>query len=127
MASGSDVDKSNKLSSLKNLARLRGQNEGIALFYNGKEPGLPPAQTIPAGTLVIYFAQQATLTYPYRLQKRMVERQQDQLEEEREQRKRQQDQLEEEREQRKRQQNQLEDTQKEVKRLRSMLCHEDAQ
>ena len=113
LANGSDVDKSGKLCTLNRLAQLRRQNEGVALFYNGKEPGSPPAQDIPEGTLVIYFALQATLTYPRRLKQRMLEDTQQELRKERE--------------ERKRKQEELEKAENEVKRLRTLLKHEDAQ
>eukprot|EP00439_Symbiodinium_sp_Y106_P034189 s8601_g4.t1 len=105
LANGSDVDK---------------QNECVALFYNGNEPGSPPARHIPEGTLVIYFAQQATLTYPRRLKQRMLEDTQQELRKEREERKKAENEG-------KRKQEELEIAENEVKRLKTLLKHEDAQ
>ena len=113
LANGSDVDKSGKLRTLNRLSQLRRQNECVALFYNGNEPGSPPARHIPEGTLVIYFAQQATLTYPRRLKQRMLEDTQQELRKERE--------------EGKRKQEELEIAENEVKRLKTLLKHEDAQ
>ena len=100
------MDKSAKLRTLNSLEQLRGRNEGIALFFNGCEPGSPPAGDIPAGTLVIYFAQSATLTFPDRLKGRKLERKEQEL-------KRKEQELEES----KRKQEELE---KEVKRLKTL-------
>ena len=113
LANGSDVDKSGKLRTLNRLSQLRRQNECVALFYNGNEPGSPPARHIPEGTLVIYFARQATLTYPRRLKQRMLEDTQQELRKERE--------------EGKRKQEELEIAENEVKRLKTLLKHEDAQ
>ena len=91
LANGSDVahvDKSAKLHTLDGLAQKRRRNEGIAPFYNGVEPGSPPARNIPAGTLVIYFAQRATMTYPERLGQHMLAAKEQELQQERKQRKR---------------------------------------
>ena len=62
----SPVDKTAKLNALHRLAQLRGQGEHVAFFFNGSE-GSPPARMIPENTLVFYFAQQVTLTFPARL------------------------------------------------------------
>ena len=138
LANGSDVDKSGKLRTLNRLSQLRRQNECVALFYNGNEPGSPPARHIPEGTLVIYFAQQATLTYPRRLKQRMLEDTQQELRKEREEGKRKQEELENEVKRKqeeleiaenegKRKQEELEIAENEVKRLKTLLKHEDAQ
>ena len=134
LANGSYVDKSAKLQTLQRLASIRGQSEGIALFYNGTEFGSPPARNIPPETLVIYFAQSATVTFPSRLKDRMLESKEQELEKETEERKRKEQELEKETEERKRKEQELKRKEQElqterneVKRLRTLCEHSSAQ